>query len=101
MIVDTKVSFVKAISELKLNFKDRNNLFLKAEFIRITQIGETNASANYELLESFQKGNNMFIQAFVTWYLTASLELSVNYDLRASQGSRPLHAGRMQVRALF
>ena len=101
MIVDTKVSFVKAISELKLNFKDRNNLFLKAEFIRITQIGEANASANYELLESFQKGNNMFIQAFVTWYLTTSLELSVNYDLRASQGSRPLHAGRMQVRALF
>lgn len=101
MIIDTKVQFMKAISELKVNFKDRNNLFLKAEFIRITQAGEANASANYEILESFQKGNNVFIQAFATWYLTASLELSINYDLRASQGNRPLHAGRMQVRALF
>lgn len=99
--VDSKARFQRLITELKLNFRDRNNVFCKLEFIRIRQEGESNAAAAYEMLESFRKGNNLYFQSFATWYLTSSLELSLNYELRASEGVRPLHTGRMQVRALF
>lgn len=99
--VDSKVKTQKIVSEMRYNFKDRNNIFAKMELIRIQQTGESNSAATYELMEGFRKGINFYFQSFVTWYLTSSLELSVNYDLRASQGARPLHSGRMQVRALF
>jgi hypothetical protein len=100
-LVDSRIRIQKAITELRYNFKDKNNVFAKLECIRIIQEGESNAAARYELMEGFQKGINVFFQSFATWYLTPSLELSVNYDLRASEGVRPLHSGRMQVRALF
>jgi hypothetical protein len=99
--VDSKVKTQKIVSEMRYNFKDRNNIFAKMELIRIQQTGASNSAATYELMEGFRKGINFYFQSFVTWYLTSSLELSVNYDLRASQGARPLHSGRMQVRALF
>lgn len=99
--IDSKIKTQKFISDMRYNFKERNNLFARMEFIRIQQTGESNSAATYELMEGFRKGLNFYFQSFATWYLTSSLELSVNYDLRASQGARPLHSGRMQVRALF
>lgn len=99
--IDSRIRTRKIITEWRYNFKDRNNVFGKMEFIQIRQEGESNAAATYELMEGFRKGINLFIQSFATWYLTPSLEFTLNYDLRASQGARPLHSGRMQVRALF
>lgn len=99
--LNSRARFHKIQLETKINVKDRNNLNTQISVIRILQEGTPNAAANYELLESFQPGNNLQVQVFGTWFLTPSLEFSMNYDLRASSIGRPIHAGRMQLRALF
>lgn len=101
LFVDTKVTFHKLIADAKINFKDRNNLFTKLELIRIAQEGTASFSAEYELRESLKPGFNAIWQAFLTFYINKSLELSLNYDGRISEGSNMLHTGRVQIKAFF
>jgi hypothetical protein len=101
MVVDATVNLHKVSADMKLNFKDRNNLFTRLELISIQQIGTTTFSAEYELRESLRPGFNAIWQTFLTFYISQSLELSLNYDGRASQESKMLHSGRVQVKAFF
>ena len=95
------MQFQKVSLELKINFKEKNNVFLKAEGINILQNGSSGTSATYEMLEGLRKGKNLVINVFVTYYITKALELSLNYDLRASGDNPVQHTGRIQLRALF
>jgi len=98
---ESDVQFQKVSLELKINFKEKNNVFLKAEGINILQNGSSGTSATYEMLEGLRKGKNLVTNVFVTYYITKALELSLNYDLRASGDNPVQHTGRIQLRALF
>ena len=71
------------------------------ELVQVLQNGELDFSADFEAKESLQTGLNALWQVFATWYLTETLELSVTYDGRASEGRPILHSGRMQIKAYF
>ncbi|MEO1450398.1 MAG: hypothetical protein AAFV07_12775, partial [Bacteroidota bacterium] len=100
-LVNATVRIHKAIFDTRWNLKDRNNIFLKLELSRLQLVGEPNFSAGYELQEGLQPGLNAVWQAFVTYYLLDNVELSITYDGRVSQTARPIHTGRVQVRAFF
>lgn len=99
--IDAKVNIHKLVFDGKVNVKKRNNLMAKLEFVQVLQDGELDFSADYEMKESLQEGFNALWQIFGTWYLTETLELSVTYDGRASEGRPVLHTGRMQIKAFF
>jgi hypothetical protein len=99
--VDATVSMHKAIMDAKLNLKDRNNIFAKVELVRIGQTGTASFSAEYEMRESLQPGLNAIWQVFSTIYLNKSLELGLTYDGRASESTKVLHTGRVQLKAFF
>ena len=95
------VDIHKLVFDGKVNVKKRNNLNAKLELVQVLQNGELDFSADYEMKESLQEGFNALWQVFATWYLTETLELSVTYDGRASEGRPVLHTGRMQIKAYF
>lgn len=99
--VDATVRIHKALFDTRWNLKDRNNVFLKLELSRLRLIGAPNFSAGYELQEGLQAGLNAIWQAFVTFYVLDNVELSLTYDGRVSEITRPIHTGRVQLRAFF
>jgi hypothetical protein len=99
--VDAVVNMHKIIFDAKLNLKERNNIFAKLELVNIAQVGTAGFSAEYELRETLQPGFNAIWQVFTTYYITKSLELSLTYDGRSSQGNKVLHTGRVQLKAFF
>ena len=99
--VDATVNLHKIVLDAKLNLKDRNNIFAKLELVSIQQEGSAGFSAEYELREQLQPGFNAIWQVFTTIYITKSLELSLTYDGRSSQGNSVLHTGRAQIKAFF
>lgn len=99
--VDAVVNMHKAIFDAKLNLKDRNNVFAKVELVQIGQVGKSSFSAEYEMRESLQPGFNAIWQVFTTIYLSKSLELGLTYDGRASESTKVLHTGRVQLKAFF
>jgi hypothetical protein len=76
---------------------------LSARFslIHLTYNGEKNSSLAYDMLEGLSPGRNL------TWGLTAqrnlgtSMQLSLNYEGRKSEGASVVHVGGMQFRAFF
>ncbi len=99
--VQSKVQIHKLTTDAKINLKDRNNLFLKLEMAKVAQTGESGFAADFEMRESLAPGNNFIWQVFLTYYLSQSLELSVTYDGRSSEGNKVLHSGRVQLKAFF
>lgn len=101
MEVDVTVNLHKLALDAKWNLKERNNIFAKLELVQISQEGSAGFSAEYELRESLEPGFNAIWQVFTTIYLSKSLELSLTYDGRSSQGTKVLHTGRVQLKAFF
>ncbi len=100
-VIKSAVMFHKAVLDMRINLKARNNLFAKVELVQISQTGEAGNSENYELRETLEPGFNLVAQAFATWYLSDNLELSLNYDLRMPNGKPPVNTGRIQLKAFF
>ncbi len=99
--VDVTVNLHKLALDAKWNLKERNNIFAKLELVQIAQEGSAGFSAEYELRESLEPGFNAIWQVFTTVYLSKSLELSLTYDGRSTQGNKVLHTGRVQLKAFF
>lgn len=85
----------------RLNLGQRNNIFAKAELIRLTQTGIPPTAAAFEMKEGLEPGWNGIWQAFFTWYLLQNVEFSVTYDGRAAANTPVIHTGRVQIRAFF
>ncbi|MCB9235725.1 MAG: hypothetical protein H6581_29025 [Bacteroidia bacterium] len=99
---DTRVSFHKVKADLKINFKDRNNLFTKLELVYVGEKGPpASFAADYELKESLKTGFNALWQVFSTIYFSKTLELGITYDGRASEANPVIHTGRVQLKAFF
>lgn len=85
----------------RFNLGQRNNIFAKAELVRLTQVGIPPAAAAFEMKEGLEEGINGIWQAFFTWYVLQNVEFSITYDGRASAGTPVIHTGRVQIRAFF
>jgi hypothetical protein len=91
----------KAVLIAKANLKARNNLNLRLELLENQLQGTPTGAVAFELLEGNQPGRNVVWNVLLTQYLSKHLELTVQYDGRASAIAPPLHTGRMQLRAVF
>ncbi|MBX3102240.1 MAG: hypothetical protein KF690_07015 [Bacteroidetes bacterium] len=91
----------KVIFTSRANLKARNNLNLRVELLENQLRGEPGGAVSFELLEGNQPGRNVVWNVLLTQYLSKHLELTVQYDGRASAVAPPLHTGRMQIRAVF
>jgi hypothetical protein len=98
---DSRVQTHKLIFDGRVNLKDRNNVFGKLELASVQEEGSTTTAAQFELREGLQPGFNAVWRLTLVVYVLENVELSLNYDGRASVKSSTLHSGRVQVRAFF
>jgi hypothetical protein len=67
----------------------------------ITYADDPNTPVAYEMLEALQPGQNISWSLMLQKKILQGLQLSMNYEGRASANQDVVHIGRMQVSALF
>lgn len=87
--------------EIKYNVVQKGDVSVKTDFIKINYDGATTSAVAYEMLEGLQEGNNAVWSVQYQRSLSNTLQLSVMYNGRASEGAKTVHIGTVQVRAYF
>jgi hypothetical protein len=83
------------ISKKKNQISASINVFLN-DFI-----GDTNTPVAYQMLEGLQAGKNYTWNLLFNQKLNTFLNLNLSYLGRKSEGSKTIHTGSVQLRALF
>lgn len=91
----------KLSADLKYNAGGKSSIQTQFNFIYNKYTGNSNSAIAYELLEALQPGRNLTWSANWQKNIGSSLQISIIYDGRSSAGSKTIHAGSMQARALF
>lgn len=88
-------------TELRYSSVKRGIISAKVNFIQINYNEEENTSIAYEILEGLKKGRNITWNASVQRNLSGNVQMSLSYDGRKSEATKPVHTGSVQVRAFF
>lgn len=73
----------------------------KFTFSKINYNANENSPLAYEMLEALKTGNNMLWSFTLNKNLTQTLQISLLYEGRKSEGVKIIHTANMQVRAVF
>ena len=73
----------------------------KINYIAINFNADENSTIAYDMLEGLHNGRNATWDLSVQRNLSNSMQLSLNYDGRKSEGSNVVHTGGVQFRAFF
>lgn len=87
--------------DLKYNQTNKGSLQGKLNFISIAYNGNANSPLAFEMLEGLRPGSNFTWGISYQRNLTSNLQINLTYDGRAPQGTRVIHTGGLQARALF
>ena len=95
-----------AAAEFSYRITNRGNLSAKFQYkyINFKPIGEQNytqSAVSYEMLEGLQNGNNILWNLGFQTNITEFLQLDLRYEGRASEGTKAIHTGLMQLKAFF
>lgn len=91
----------KISAEMKYNAAGKSSIQGQFNIIYNKFSGNNNSAIAYEMLEALQVGKNFTWSANWQTNIGPSLQLSLLYDGRSSEGAGAIHAGSMQVRAFF
>jgi hypothetical protein len=91
----------KLIFSGRWNLSGFNNLNARLELVYMTEEGEADFSAQYELRQGLNPGGNAIWQLLATFRILKDVELSTIYDGRSSGALPVVHTGRVQLRAFF
>ena len=87
--------------DISVKLAKRGSLNTNLQFVNIAYNASANSSISYEMLDGLNKGNNAIWILGYQVNITEYLQLELMYNGRASQGSRVIHTGNLQLRASF
>lgn len=87
--------------EGRYNVVVKSTLNVRFSLASISFTGQPNTSLAYTMLEGLKDGQNFIWTIGYERKLTDNIQLSLTYDGRKSTGSKVIHVGRAQVRAIF
>ncbi|MFK7757031.1 MAG: hypothetical protein AB8B53_08890 [Flavobacteriales bacterium] len=79
----------------------KGTLEIQANVINVDYSGAGNSALSFEMLEGLNPGTNYTWNAVIQQNLNKNIQLSVSYSGRKSEDNPFIHAGSVQVRALF
>jgi hypothetical protein len=79
----------------------KGQLSLNLNYIAIKFEGEADSPVGYVMLQGFRPGNNGLLNLSLRRKLNDLIQLDLSYEGRISEGSRIIHTGNIQVRAVF
>jgi hypothetical protein len=88
-------------SQLKWNQSEKSSLQAGVKWIQIGYNGNENSALGFEMLEALKPGTNYTWNAAFQRSIGENLQLSIQYNGRKSENNRTIHAGGMELRALF
>ena len=87
--------------ELKYSKHNKGTITLKANYINISYNANTNTPIAYEMLGGFFPGNNLSWNLIFRKSVSKKIQINLNYSGRASEDTKIVHTGTMQIRAIF
>lgn len=87
--------------EMRKNIKTDNFFTLKIDIIKNIYNGTLNSSLSYEMLEGLQPGWNQVYTLQVQRNISSTLQMIISYQGRASETSKMIHSGNVEMRAWF
>lgn len=87
--------------EMRKNIKSDNYFSLKIDIVKNTYNGTVNSSISYEMLEGLQPGWNQVYTLQVQRNISSTLQMVISYQGRASENSKMIHSGNVELRAWF
>jgi hypothetical protein len=87
--------------EVRFNQPQKGTLSASANILDITYNGEVNSPLGFEMLESLRPGRNYTWTFNYQRNLGKNLQLSFRYNGRKSENNRAIHAGGVELRAMF
>ena len=88
-------------AEFRLNQPEKGTVSGTINILNINYNGEINSPLGFEMLESLRPGLNYTWTLNYQRNLGKNLQLSVRYNGRKSEGNRMIHAGGVELRAMF
>jgi hypothetical protein len=88
-------------SQVSYTISSTGSIIVRADYFHIEYNAPVNTPLAWEMLDGLKPGNNMTLMVQAQHNLTGSLQMSLNYNGRTSQGNRFIHTGGMQMRAFF
>ncbi len=81
--------------------KSSGNFQAQLNYVQINYLGNSNSPVAFELLEALKPGKNVVWNVTYQRNISKNLQLSIQYSGRTNPASRTIHAGGMELRALF
>lgn len=95
-------SYISIIgTEIKYNQIKKGLLQFKLNYIFNKYLGDTQNSVAFEMLESYQPGRNLVMEAGYQRSLGDNLQLNINYTVRLNEDGDLRQVGGVQLRAFF
>jgi len=91
----------EASAEARYNIVSKSTLNGKVSFVKINYTGGENLPIEFAMLQGFKDGNNYTWTVSYERTLAKAVQLSLSYDGRKTGEAKPVHVGRVQVRAIF
>jgi hypothetical protein len=91
----------KLSSDLTLNSPEKGSIQAEVSFYAISFNGEGNNSLAFEMLEGLSSGFNFTWSAGAQRTIGKNLQLGLQYNGRKPRDRAPIHAGGVQIRAIF
>jgi len=87
--------------EMRKNIKSDNYFSLKIDIVKNSYNGTLYSSISYEMLEGLQPGWNQVYTLQVQRNISSTLQMVISYQGRASENSKMIHSGNIEMRAWF
>lgn len=87
--------------EMRKNIKTDHFFSLKVDIVKNIYNGSLNSSLSYEMLEGLQPGWNQVYTLQAQRNISSTLQMIISYQGRASETSKMIHSGNIEMRAWF
>jgi hypothetical protein len=96
-----KASITELGSTIKYNQAEKGSFQGGIKWLNISYDGVTGSALGFEMLEALKPGVNFTWNIGYQRSLSKNLQLNIQYNGRKSEGTKAIHSGGMEVRALF
>ena len=88
-------------NEWTWNVKSKSSVRLSGDYRNIRFNGAESSAVGFALLKGLKNGENILWSVDYNQFLTKQVVLSIGYEGRKIQDTRPAHLGRMEIKAVF
>ena len=101
-ILTKDVAYINDVtSEFTIRKANQYSIDFSLSLVKIKFSGISNSPLEYDMLDGLKNGQNFLWNSIFTKRIAKNIDLTFNYEGRKTGISKPIHIGRVQVKATF